>query len=333
MAPRPGNPDVDGVPGGRMIAISREKSAGKAAMTAPMDATYERMITRAATIDELLSAGPGEEHDPSLAERRLAAWCRASANGDSELFRRRLARDGLSCEDVLGRLATLRLSAPERHPAWIDDAVWVETALQNDTSRQTAPAPGIDPRPFEQLLRPMVEEAETRLWGEDRTGLRGHFTDSGHACLRLMLLDQLSDLCAPPLYERFAAMRSAADTGHRTVDRQAGASLYDRFVADMKSGGFRDLFEEKPVLLRLISTLVRQWIDTIREFASRLDADVTIVRRDLAGRDGQARVAKIDGGLSDRHNDGRSVLVVTFEDGTRVVYKPKDLRSMSPGMI
>ncbi len=39
-----------------------------------------------------------------------------------------------------------------------------------------------------------------------------------------------------------------------------------------------------------------------------------------------ARVARIDGDLSDRHNGGRSVLIVTFEDGARIVYKPKDLR-------
>ena len=38
------------------------------------------------------------------------------------------------------------------------------------------------------------------------------------------------------------------------------------------------------------------------------------------------RVAAIESGLSDPHNGGYSVLIVRFEDGSRVVYKPKDMR-------
>jgi len=45
-----------------------------------MDAFYERLIVRAATIDELLSADfeplPGQKGDTDVAARRLAAWCR-----------------------------------------------------------------------------------------------------------------------------------------------------------------------------------------------------------------------------------------------------------------
>ncbi len=99
-----------------------------------------------------------------------------------------------------------------------------------------------------------------------------------------------------------------------------------RFVADMKAGGFRLLFEDKPVLLRLIAGITRQWIDTSREFVLRLDADLPAIRAISCKSGATSRVAKIEGGLSDPHNDGRSVQIVAFEDGARVVYKPKDLR-------
>ena len=39
-----------------------------------------------------------------------------------------------------------------------------------------------------------------------------------------------------------------------------------------------------------------------------------------------APVVAIEGDLSDPHNGGRSVRILRFEDGARVVYKPKDLR-------
>ena len=99
----------------------------------------------------------------------------------------------------------------------------------------------------------------------------------------------------------------------------------------MQAGGFTGLFDDKPVLLRLIATVTRQWIDTSREFMLRLDADLPAIRRESAAdqacpADAASQVAQIDGDLSDPHNFGRSVQIVTFADGTRVVYKPKDLR-------
>src|SRR5262249_43258759 len=84
--------------------------------------------------------------------------------------------------------------------------------------------------------------------------------------------------------------------------------------------------EEKPVLLRLIAVMTRQWIETSREFALRLAADLPTIRRDIVGSSIESVVAKIEGDLSDPHNGGRSVRILTFADGSRVVYKPKDLR-------
>ena len=61
-------------------------------------------------------------------------------------------------------------------------------------------------------------------------------------------------------------------------------ALYEKFVSEMKAGGLRQLFEEKPVLLRLISTIVRQWIETSREFIQRLDADLALYSQRCTGR-------------------------------------------------
>src|ERR1035441_5530573 len=94
----------------------------------------------------------------------------------------------------------------------------------------------------------------------------------------------------------------------------------------MEAGGSRHLFEDKPVLLRLIASVTRQWIDTSREFVLRLDADLATIRRGILHVGGDSRVAKIEGDLSDPHNSGHSVQIVSFEDGSRIVYKPKDLR-------
>jgi type 2 lantibiotic biosynthesis protein LanM len=57
-----------------------------------------------------------------------------------------------------------------------------------------------------------------------------------------------------------------------------------------------------------------------------LDADIDTVRRDILGTSDVAPVVRVEGGLSDPHRGGHSVLLVAFGDGRRVMYKPKDLR-------
>src|SRR5476651_1107430 len=110
-----------------------------------MDAFHKRLIVRAATIDELLSDDfeplPGQKGDADIAARRLAAWCRSCASGDWSLFGRRLDRDGLAFAPVLARLAAVR-RASAALSSWLEDAVWVEAALQ-DTSGDVTPLPAL----------------------------------------------------------------------------------------------------------------------------------------------------------------------------------------------
>ncbi|MFY9922576.1 MAG: type 2 lanthipeptide synthetase LanM, partial [Mycobacterium sp.] len=280
-----------------------------------MEAGYERVLARAVTIDELLSDAyqslPGQKGDADLAGRRLAAWCRASASGDWSLFNRRLKRDGLSIQDVLGRFATVRRNPEVPAPSWMADAIWVGAALHRSSApgpRQTIGAQVA----FEDLLAPLVADAQAHLSARLDTRLLDTMTDGASADLRTALLVELSDLASPALYERFAEAR-------------AGGAGYREFVADMKGDGFHHLFDDEPVLLRLMTSVTRQWIDTSGELITRLASDLPSIRGELLGSDHDCRVASIRGKLSDPHNFGRTVRILGFDDGTRVVYKPKDL--------
>ena len=299
-----------------------------------MNAFYERLIFRAATIDELLSDNfeplPGQKSDADLAARRLAAWCRACASGDWSLFRRRLERDGLTIDQVLSRLSTVCRNASAPPPAWIDDAIWIEAALQS-SAKSVKPAAALDqtePCAFEHLFRPVVERAEALFWSDIHGRAFDNLNESARACLRRSLLTQLSSLSAPEIYERFAKARKARGTPSDATkpSNAPGTSCYDQFVVEMKAGGFRSLFEDKPVLLRLMAVVTRQWIDASREFVLRLDADRTVIGRTIRNSSAGSPVAKIEGDISDPHNGGRSVHVLNFADGSRAVYKPKDLR-------
>ena len=298
-----------------------------------MDAFYDRLAVRAATLDEVLSDDfeplPGQKGDADLAARRLAAWCRACASGDWSLFGRRLDRDGLAFAPVLARLAAVRRTSAAL-PSWIEDAVWVEAALQDTGGNATplAVSDKTDPCAFEELFTSLVAQADTRLWSGLEVRVGDNLNEAARASLRLALLRELSSLGTAALYERFAKARNASSSQPDAAGPapRNGTALYDRFVADMQAGGWRRLFEDKPVLLRLFATITRQWIDTSREMVLRLDADLAVIRRDILHSGNAGRVAGFEGNLSDPHNNGRSVRIISFADGARVVYKPKDLR-------
>lgn len=275
-----------------------------------MGSGFERELSRAATIDDLLSDAyeplPGQQADAEVSDRRLAAWCRAAASGDWSLFADRLGRDGWSIEGVLARLGRVRRDPRAPVPAWMADAQWVGSALEEGGDGH-APQAG-SAVPFAPLLAPLVGEAQRRLWSTINPNARAILTDGASAGLAATLMNQLSDLASPALFERFTATGS-----------------FGGFAADMTGGGFGRLFEDKPVLLRLLTSLTLQWIDTSRELIHRLADDLATVRGTLVGAGPDCRVVTIAGGLSDPHNYGRTVRIIGFDDGARAVYKPKHL--------
>ena len=297
-----------------------------------MDSFYECLVLRAATIDELLSDGVealrGQRGDAYSAARRLASWCEASSNGDWSLFAQRLERDQLSIDKVLERFGTVRRKSHLRLPAWTADAIWIEKAIQN--SRPSEYGGGnlraTGQHPFEHLFIPCVEAANGLLWSGIDVAISRSIGETARAAMYNSLLEQLCTLAAPALYECFQyALKRSYDVSESLVLRRKDAQ-YDRFISTMKKGGLRQLFRERPILLRLIATVIRQWIELSYEMIIRLAADYEDIRRDILTARNPHYVVDIKHGLSDLHNNGRSVKILSFDDGSQVVYKPKELR-------
>lgn len=289
-----------------------------------MDDLLRYLEVRAATIDERLSDRflplPGEKKDADKAAARLSAWCRASASGNWELFARRLARDGLSLESVLPRLATVRSNLIAPTPGWLADSAWILNALQANPAQSLIAKLSVksEPLAFESLLFGVVDAAEGQLRACLRPADLSTFSDEAIRQLMRALLGQLSALCAPAFFDAFIAWTK------RRPELTSGA--FEQFVMYMRESGLAGLFLAKPVLLRLMASITRQWIESTCEFMVRLSADVTEVRRLLLGLSDSGLVVSVRGELSDLHNFGRSVLLVEFADQCCVLYKPKDLR-------
>lgn len=87
----------------------------------------------------------------------------------------------------------------------------------------------------------------------------------------------------------------------------------------------RAFFSEYAVLARLAATASRNWIEYGAEFLEHLCRDRDRIQDLLPDGAPADRLASVRMGAGDVHRNGRSVLVVRFRSGSRVVYKPRSL--------
>lgn len=145
--------------------------------------------------------------------------------------------------------------------------------------------------------------------------------------LERSLAARLSGLAAEALGALFDQLRGGRPDGFSVRLAEAGVGRetrrYEELVAS-PSAWTREL----PVLARLTATAAGFWVRNSLELLGRWREDAAAVRREILGTSGGAsgdRVARIAAGLSDPHEGGRTVHVLTLEGGARVVYKPRGL--------
>lgn len=291
-----------------------------------------RLAARASTIDERLSGDylPDDAvgaNDRAGAEKRLAAWGGPRNDRDSEWLPRRLARAGIDERAALALLGTVK-PCHSPLPAWAKALGWVSPAVKWGEGRTTK-AENADPLPFEELLWPAVCAADRRLARRLGSALPESLVASARADLRRSLLRRLSRAAGPALFAEFRLFRQlsrAWPAGFPAAVGSAGSRvLYDAFVLDLRSR-WAEFLDEKPVLARLIGTIVHFWLEAAVEFIGGLTRDYPALCEWLGGGIALGKVSALQLDLSDPHRGGRTALILTFAAGPNLVYKPKDLR-------
>jgi type 2 lantibiotic biosynthesis protein LanM len=115
----------------------------------------------------------------------------------------------------------------------------------------------------------------------------------------------------------------------RVSGRLAGTTAKERFADFIRSQAGTDrltaLFAEYPVLARLLGQACQHAADAHVELLERFDADRELIVMRLLGGADPGDLVEIQTGSGDSHQRGRSVAILHFADGRRVVYKPRSL--------
>jgi len=300
------------------------------------------IATKACPLSErlsfLVSNGTPSQSDPEVSseiERRLEFWCQVVAKGDWEKFERRLLWDELD-------IKTARLLLGEPVPTASALPLWTQTLKQVIESAQRSPVQPLKvphralkaerPIPFEDLFLPCLDVAQTllekRLGGQFDAYHRMLATDA-QVALEHNLIESLAYVFAPTLMQQFSASRTSGNAlrDYLIISLQGSnkREKYQAFINAQLQDGLLHLFEQYSALGRLAVTIIEFWAESTAELVNRLQVDWATLEQTFSPNHPLSQVKALQVGLSDDHNRGRSVAILTFDTKLKLVYKPKDL--------
>lgn len=288
-----------------------------------MPTKFRKIYEAAATIDERLAAhgfSQCAEESSAQTASRITKWLRWCANGDMDLFRKRLEADSVAVWELPQLLGSKLDAGLDLQATWVQAAPWIINALNSP-----APCSAIHrctrkhkPIPFEPLFVPLVCQAT------ERAGIRyAVFRKPAIAALQRRLLLTLSRLSSEILYRNFSLFRhfEGGDSRHS----RSSTDVFYCYLAALRSGELLKLLTNYPVLTRLICLAVTQWIEVTNEFSDRLAADLPALAAAFNKGGDLGKVSEVRAGLSESHSGGRTVWKVSFSCGVDVAYKPRSL--------
>ena len=269
---------------------------------------------RATSLRERLTdrRSSGDDVDPEFA----AAWRRAVAPAGSDWLEKRLRWDGITLSDVssgaAGESGWLGIVHEISEAAGARDRTWVRGP----------------PVAFQDLLLPIVQGcAKARLpgtptllagaRGRSRPGFpRAGLTSRGASAVLGVPTDFAAASASPSWPPSVSPMLQARQRMRRSLIAISRMG-FGRCSAMLSGPG------EAPRRGR-----PEQWVGATTELIARIEADRDHLCRAFGLASPLPPVGHLEPLLGDRHQGGRSVTVVTFADGTRLVYKPKSLSLM-----
>lgn len=296
---------------------------------------------RALTLSERLPLRQRTMHaqasDPvsEIAWQRLQRWKEQAPFDRDSYFAQRLTLDGLTEEDLLALLDETPEGLQERiqqrdsaPPAWLqelssafdDQEVAANFVLpwQHIADKQT--------RAFLLALKPLLYRGCLRVQaGIDRLVQKHSQVPFDHKTLLPLLFQRLSAITVPKIVKTLVLELNVA----RLQGKLQGETPQERFknFLDSLAGydGMLALYEEYPVLARVLVETIQRWVACQLEFVERLCADWEQIREVLAPDFDPGVLTGISEGVGDVHRDGRSVILATWSSGFRLVYKPHSL--------
>ena len=284
------------------------------------------IAARASTPSERFQAGymfNNEVDDYTVDTRRNRLYKILEVEDDAALTRL-FAPSLPDLRYILGTVSSSHLEESSQQLHWIETL----ERIISTTSYPLVPDRCLEatlPVPFEELLVPFVQYARDQLQ-KRATGSYTCLSQQAHTRLERWLLQSLAHLSGQAFQCEFSIFRmESSPSFHQFSQESTHRDLYERFIDGYRGEQIWSFFLEYSVLARLLVLQVDQWGDACQEFLRRLQTDQEAIAEVFFGGRELGSVVDIKAGCSDPHRHGRTVFLLTFDSGDRLVYKPRSM--------
>jgi type 2 lantibiotic biosynthesis protein LanM len=275
-----------------------------------------------------MAVGPA---DSEVAENRLQRWRSAPPFADQSQFEKRLAVDLIDERQFRLLLAepaeNLRNRIAES-PAWLERIrlAFTRPAATRRIGSKGKASDRLQKTGFLAGLEPLVKLGLDRLQcGIDLLQERyNHIPfDPGEAQQLMVggLPHQLMKLMSRTMVLELNVARMQGLLKGDTPE----ARYLDFLESLTEPGAMLSILREYPVLSRHIVTTIDNWVETSLEFLERLTADWEMICARLNRGTDPGDLRAVAAAAGDLHRGGRSVVIATFGDGWKLVYKPHSM--------
>lgn len=280
---------------------------------------------QALTLQERLAGAPVEAAPDERTQRRLQRWRTESAFLDEATFADHLAQEGLSPATLAGLLGE---SAAALQARLADPLPWLRdlyTAYQQAYPEARLAEAQLPQAGFLVLVEPLLLWARAQLRQQLASRLAAPHAPLPLAVAEHALLSALQQQL-PPLLERTLVLEMHVARLQGLLTGETASARFAAFLQHLRAPAVAlTLFQEYPVLARQLVTKVQQTSTALVEVITALFDDGQTLRYLFAdGRD-PGPVTEIALGVGDTHRAGRSVAMLHFATGLRLVYKPRSL--------
>ncbi len=269
-----------------------------------------------------------------IAEQRLLHWKKQIPfNKDLLCFTQRLAMDSLTEDDLLTLLAEpieAVQACISAIPAWLErltdafsDLLPSPDGVPSSLSEAVANAQTLVTH---DVLIPLIKRGLVHLKESIRelTQKYTHLPFDTKTIISLILPHLIKDI-SHKLIKTFVLELNVA----RVEGYLQGDTPEERFQSFLRRlcqpEGMPQLLEEYPVLARLLVGAVDRWVYCELELLERFCADWDEIRTVFCPANDPGILVEILGEQGDTHRGGRSVAVLVWSSGFRLVYKPRPM--------
>ncbi|MDI9638013.1 type 2 lanthipeptide synthetase LanM family protein [Geitlerinema splendidum] len=280
---------------------------------------------RALTLSErslALSQEKGSSALPMNAEfsdRRRQRW-QTEFRGNAAFFQQHLAQIGITESQFYYLLGEFPENLRNRHPELLAWETQIQTAFAQFPPQSQESG-------FFSAIAPLIEQGKTRL-SQQLSALAAQ-----HSTAVPFEIESLERLLLPALSERLQEIFNPTFVLELNVARLQGrlsgdtpSDRFQSFVQHLQDPEFcLSLLQEYPVLVRQCAIAIDCWVEGSQELLQRLGTDWDLICAQLSPQTEPGVLVQIHPGAGDRHHRGRSVTLLQFSSGFRLVYKPKPL--------